>query len=318
MRLHQLTESKQGVAEGYPKHQDLSGVSTDKLKAYLAKQAKQSVPGEGGQVKRVQAELQRRSQGVAEGYQFKGPFPFDVDHMHGGRGINLPKAETKKYFTDKKQWQRAVDDINSSKYDDNSDYIGVTGRSTVEINGREWARWSDAQQKGYIELSSMSEQGVAEGGFKNLYAEFSGYGNYMQGRAVNVFNKAGLEIVSKEYSEDDDIQTYVVKGDRWAIEKAGEFLERNPEQFGGYHLIKQGMAEAKQRLDAKCWDGYKKQGTKMKGDTRVNNCVPESIDADQKKAKQVSGTEMPKKTSPVLGKAPKQHPFKGRAVGESQ
>jgi hypothetical protein len=102
-------------------------------------------------------------QDVAEGYQFKGPFPFDVDHMHGGRGINLPKAETKKYFTDKKQWQRAVDDINSSKYDDNSDYIGVTGRSTVEINGREWARWSDAQQKGYIELSSMSEQGVAEG-----------------------------------------------------------------------------------------------------------------------------------------------------------
>ena len=101
-------------------------------------------------------------QGVAEGYQFKGSFPFDVDHMHGGRGINLPKAETKKYFTDKKQWQRAVDDINSSKYDDNSDYIGVTGRSTVEINGREWARWSDAQQKGYIELSSMSEQGVAE------------------------------------------------------------------------------------------------------------------------------------------------------------
>ena len=77
----------------------------------------------------------------------------------------------------------------------------------------------------------------------------------------------------------------------------------------------QGVAEEKQRLDAKCWKGYKKQGTKMKGDTRVNNCVPESIDADQKKAKQVPATEMPKKTSPVLGKAPKQHPFKGRAVG---
>ena len=77
----------------------------------------------------------------------------------------------------------------------------------------------------------------------------------------------------------------------------------------------QDVAEEKQRLDAKCWDGYKKQGTKMKGDTRVNNCVPESIDADQKKARQVPATEMPKKTSPVLGKAPKQHPFKGRAVG---
>lgn len=32
--------------------------------------------------------------------------------------------------------------------------------------------------------------------------------------------------------------------------------------------------EEKQRLDPKCWKGYKKQGTKMKGDTRVNNCVP--------------------------------------------
>jgi hypothetical protein len=32
--------------------------------------------------------------------------------------------------------------------------------------------------------------------------------------------------------------------------------------------------ETKQRLDPSCWKGYKKQGTKMKGDTRVNNCVP--------------------------------------------
>jgi hypothetical protein len=83
----------------------------------------------------------------------------------------------------------------------------------------------------------------------------------------------------------------------------------------GPKQTREGVAEEKQRLDAKCWKGYKKQGTKMKGDTRVNNCVPESIDADQKKARQVPATEMPKKTSPVLGKAPKQHPFKGRAVG---
>ena len=32
--------------------------------------------------------------------------------------------------------------------------------------------------------------------------------------------------------------------------------------------------EEKQRLDPKCWKGYKKQGTKMKGSVRVNNCVP--------------------------------------------
>jgi hypothetical protein len=70
-------DDEQGVSENYPKHQDLSGVSTDKLKAYLAKQSQQSAPGEGSQVKRVQAELQRRSQGVTE-----GGYP-EVDHMPG-------------------------------------------------------------------------------------------------------------------------------------------------------------------------------------------------------------------------------------------
>ena len=31
-----------------------------------------------------------------------------------------------------------------------------------------------------------------------------------------------------------------------------------------------------QRLDPSCWKGYKKQGTKMKGGKRVNNCIKES------------------------------------------
>jgi hypothetical protein len=109
-----------------------------------------------------------KEQGVDEAYNFKGSFPFDVDHMGGTRGINLPSAPTKKYFTDKKQWTQTVDDINSSKYDDNSEYSGTTGRTTVSIDGREWARWSDAQQKGYIDMGSMSEQGVAEATLSEL------------------------------------------------------------------------------------------------------------------------------------------------------
>ena len=37
--------------------------------------------------------------------------------------------------------------------------------------------------------------------------------------------------------------------------------------------------EAKQRLDPKCWKGHHKEGTKMKGGIRVNNCVPnESVE----------------------------------------
>jgi hypothetical protein len=41
---------------------------------------------------------------------------------------------------------------------------------------------------------------------------------------------------------------------------------------------KKGVAEVKQRLDPKCWTGKHKEGTKIKGGVRVNNCVPnESI-----------------------------------------
>jgi len=114
-------------------------------------------------------------QGIAEAHNFKGSFPFDVDHMGGTRGINLPSAPTKKFFDDKKQWSQAVDDINSSKYDDNSEYSGTTGRTTVSIDNREWARWSDAQEKGYIEMSSMTEQDISEA-----------HGNYAGDRPVNL------------------------------------------------------------------------------------------------------------------------------------
>ncbi len=39
------------------------------------------------------------------------------------------------------------------------------------------------------------------------------------------------------------------------------------------------MMEVKQRLDPKCWKGKHKEGTKIKGGVRVNNCVPnESVE----------------------------------------
>jgi hypothetical protein len=38
--------------------------------------------------------------------------------------------------------------------------------------------------------------------------------------------------------------------------------------------ISEILIEVKQRLDAKCWKGKHKEGTKIKGGIRVNNCVP--------------------------------------------
>ena len=49
------------------------------------------------------------------------------------------------------------------------------------------------------------------------------------------------------------------------------------------------IAEEKQRLDPKCWKGYRKAGTKMKGGVRVNNCVPnESVDEAANAAQQAA------------------------------
>ena len=45
----------------------------------------------------------------------------------------------------------------------------------------------------------------------------------------------------------------------------------------------------KQRLDPKCWDGYKKQGTKMKGGVRVNNCVKEDVPVEENGLQRYTG-----------------------------
>jgi hypothetical protein len=57
-------------------------------------------------------------------------------------------------------------------------------------------------------------------------------------------------------------------------EDISEDVERYVEALGraGYDL-----QEEKTRLDPKCWKGYKKAGTKMKGGVRVNNCVPYTV-----------------------------------------
>jgi len=43
----------------------------------------------------------------------------------------------------------------------------------------------------------------------------------------------------------------------------------------------QMVAEMKQRLDPKCWTGKHKEGTKIKGGVRVNNCVPNESVAEE-------------------------------------
>jgi hypothetical protein len=117
----------QGVAEGYPKHQDLSGISTEKLKAYLAKQSQQQVSGEGNQVKRVRAELQSREQGVAEGKEDKiAQLKKDYDTaVHWSKNETSPqKREAARQKAEKikahleKQYKQGVAEGDNPEYDD--------------------------------------------------------------------------------------------------------------------------------------------------------------------------------------------------------
>ena len=50
--------------------------------------------------------------------------------------------------------------------------------------------------------------------------------------------------------------------------------------FTDQDIQKVRFDEVKQRLDPKCWSGYRKQGTKVKDGVRVNNCVKINEDID--------------------------------------
>ena len=66
------------------------------------------------------------------------------------------------------------------------------------------------------------------------------------------------------------------KGIGWVLKQAGEQSSKDysvwERKFN--RVNEQGVDEEKQRLDPKCWTGKHKEGTKMKGGVRVNNCVP--------------------------------------------
>jgi hypothetical protein len=90
------------------------------------------------------------------------------------------------------------------------------------------------------------------------------------------------------YNGDDSTQQKVEQVlDRmgWEIgeiesEEGGAFVVRSGDEHGKSYIsfapedLSDGIEEEKQRLDPKCWKGYRKAGTKMKGGKRVNNCVP--------------------------------------------
>jgi len=75
-----------------------------------------------------------------------------------------------------------------------------------------------------------------------------------------------IKAVKAKFPDAKIMQAKMLDGPCYAMLSDGRKLSWNK--------VEQGVSEEKQRLDPSCWTGYKKQGTKMKGGVRVNNCVP--------------------------------------------
>jgi len=97
---------------------------------------------------------------------------------------------------------------------------------------------------------------------------------------------ADPKVVAKFADVDPKLRSYYIK--KWADEKSIDsddamfmagYVQDGYIGAGAWNWRYVGLEEDKQRLDPKCWKGYKKQGTKMKGGVRVNNCVKEAKQA---------------------------------------
>jgi hypothetical protein len=122
-------------------------------------------------------------------------------------------------------------------------------------------------------MATGTNEGVAEG---------SAFDKWADDRAASQLYKlkpATTWEVSFDYGPH---QSETVKVKARSAQEAVDKVETAAEKKGRSIMVnwarpaEQDIEEEKQRLDPSCWKGYKKQGTKMKGDTRVNNCVPVS------------------------------------------
>ena len=132
-------------------------------------------------------------------------------------------------------------------------------------------RVNDDDMEWYIEGSfhnpGFAKKGVAEGLGQHIDTN----------RPARILAKNLKNLDNLDYETIDKLMKAISK--KYNLSNDGKDLHvmfaklygHNPD----YWIRKEkGVDEGKQRLDPHCWTGYKKQGTKMKGGTRVNNCVP--------------------------------------------
>jgi len=82
------------------------------------------------------------------------------------------------------------------------------------------------------------------------------------------------------FDEDEELGTVPMKPDhfdkkseKFPVRKSAKDIGKNPTRKTAKQIRGEEDEEKKS-----CWKGYKKKGTKMKGDKKVNNCVKENTE----------------------------------------
>jgi nicotinic acid mononucleotide adenylyltransferase len=89
------------------------------------------------------------------------------------------------------------------------------------------------------------------------------------GTKKNKINGKGM----KQGSDPTPVKAGDLVGEEWSAKYKSSINCSNPKGFSQKAHCAGKKKNEDQRLDPKCWKGYRKSGTKMKGGTRVNNCV---------------------------------------------
>ena len=144
----------------------------------------------------------------------------------------------------------------------------------LEVQGFAEKLGIDPQELDYYENQVREAQNNLESAIYGLEEPFEDAIRSLQ-------NKIDDSQVDEMYDEKAFDNIFKDRKDKGSMEKPKS--KSLPKDTGMYHQSNKAgrdkrendnIDEEKQRLDPKCWDGYKKQGTKMKGGKKVNNCVP--------------------------------------------
>jgi len=136
------------------------------------------------------------------------------------------------------------------------------------LNGREYIAYGDVHfgeegihgkgedtVENFVVLDAQTRQEIKDGAVLK-----HGY---------NAVYNAGVNQSAEENGEDEgELMTHM---------KQTGMIPKGAKPTSGPHTTREKRSENEERrLDPKCWKGYHKQGTKLKGGKRVNNCVKNS------------------------------------------